>query len=432
MTTPNEVFYLSFGLAILSAIAALFVFVSIQTTRAENKQAVILNRFVYYMSLVDFFNALLLSFLLFPSFVSNLPVDIVNYVDDSSPAAFLATPNFHSGWGSWLEFFYILESFFWFTSFCFWFMIAVNVFLVQQTHSAHIIGDLYVHIFCWGLPAIYAFCMFQAISQRNFENVDDTNDDWVIVELEHRAILVVVIYFCLAFLLFGVFLMFKTFCEFGVSLMRQRMTLFVGLSLLIWIPAFLAFLSDHLSYMLISLASMGWVNGIVWISSSRFEPIGRFRCCCGEFEVGDRTYLFANMRQRGVETSLTQSKKRRSDRSRFSSTTSGEYYATANSNGIPAITIVNGKHDDGTVFQLGKKVYKLNLIEEDPIAVDPNPNLQDSLPSIAGSEPVELFTQKEEDEPFETEPEEITPVNPPTIGTEVPDRKSPSPIIEKR
>lgn len=94
MTTPNEVFYLSFGLAILSAIAALFVFVSIQTTRAENKQAVILNRFVYYMSLVDFFNALLLSFLLFPSFVSNLPVDIVNYVDDSSPAAFFSNTEF--------------------------------------------------------------------------------------------------------------------------------------------------------------------------------------------------------------------------------------------------------------------------------------------------------------------------------------------------
>ena len=43
--------------------------------------------------------------------------------------------------------------------------------------------------------------------------------------------------------------MFKTFCEYGVSPIRQRMTLFVGLSLLVWIPAFLEFLSDHLSYL---------------------------------------------------------------------------------------------------------------------------------------------------------------------------------------
>jgi len=391
----KAVYYVSFVLALCSAVVSLFVFISIKTTRTDNRQAVILNRFVFYMSLVDFLNALLLSFLLFPYFIASTPDVIKDYMDESDSPVYIATPLFSSGWGGWLKFLYVLQNFFWFSSFCFWFMIAVTLFLVLQTHSNQMVEDLYVHIYCWGLPTIFAFCMFEATSKRTFRHIPD-EDDWVLVELEHRAIMVVVIYICLSYLIFGVFLMFKTYCEYGVSPIRQRMTLFVGLSLLVWIPAFLEFLSDHISLMLISLASMGWVNGIVWISSSRFEPVARI-CCCLDSEprVGDRTYLFTNMRENGVEATggaLNRTRK-------LSTDTTGEYFATVRNADAPA-----DKKDKATL-QIrriaGDPILKIE--QEDSIVVDPR---MDSV-SIAGesSEPMEVFDQS-----LDIRPEEITSV----------------------
>jgi len=399
----KAVYYVSFALALCSAAVSLFVFISIKSTRTDNKQAVILNRFVFFMSLVDFLNALLLSFLLFPYFIASTPDVIKDYMDESDSPVYIATPLFSSGWGGWLRFLYILQSFFWFSSFCFWFMIAVTLFLVLQTHSNQMVEDLYVHIYCWGLPTIFAFCMFEATSKRTFRHIPD-EDDWVVVELEHRAIMVVVIYICLSYLIFGVFLMFKTFCEYGVSPIRQRMTLFVGLSLLVWIPAFLEFLSDHLSLMLLSLASMGWVNGIVWISSSRFEPVARI-CCCLDSEprVGDRTYLFTNMRENEVEATGGALKRMR----KLSSDTTGEYYATVTNTNAPAVNA------DKATLQIrriaGDPILKVE--QEDSIAVDPR---GESL-SIAGesSEPVELFDQS-----IDERPEEITPVKVKPTSTE--------------
>ena len=108
---------------------------------------------------------------------------------------------------------------------------------------------------------------------------------------------------------------------------------------------------------------MGWVNGIVWISSSRFEPVARI-CCCLDSEprVGDRTYLFTNMRENGVEATGGALKRMR----KLSSDTTGEYYATVTNTNAPAV------NEDKATLQIrriaGDPILKVE--QEDSIAVN--------------------------------------------------------------
>jgi len=284
--TLEVVSRISFWLAILSTIVSLFVFLSIRASRKENQNAVLLNRFVFYMSIVDFFSSLCLCFLEFPYWEQNMPQSVIDYLEDSPPVSFVVTPQYSDRWEFFLQLIWMIQSFAWFASFCFWFMIAIKLYLVLTTNSIDdtILSDPIIHGFCWTAAGLYAFSMFMNLKALDF-------DDWIVVDLESHTCVYIVAYICMAYLAFGVFLIFKICYYHDYSPMRQRMTLFVGLSLIIWIPAFIEFISNQLFFMLISISAMGSVNGIVWISSSGFEP------CCGGNEdqpIGDRTYLFAS------------------------------------------------------------------------------------------------------------------------------------------
>jgi len=273
----DQFLHFEFVLACVSFLASWAVFFRIFKSRPM--KASILNKYVIWMAGCDIVLSSILIFLLWPQWIYWEPNGVEAFTSKNDGKFYAAMPNFFHGFKHLLFFLFVLQTCMWFASFTFWFIIALNLWQILR-QNLKLFPDYLVHTSVWGVTTLFFICLYFFIDPDfdNFPN-EKNHPDWVIMSFSNNFVLYIFGSICLSYLMFGLMLVFKTFCTTGLHPLRLRMSTFIGFTVLLTAPMFAELLLGWSKYMTFSLATLGLCNALVWLTSSQFHQCFKERSC---------------------------------------------------------------------------------------------------------------------------------------------------------
>jgi len=211
-------------------------------------------------------------FLLWPQWVYWAPEGVDEFTSRSDGKFYAAMPVLFHGFEHALFSFYVFIMLMWFASFNWWFIIALNLWQILR-QNIRLFRDDFVHIFVWGMSGCFTLCLCIVVEPHydHYPNENKNHPDWIIMSFSTSFIMYIFGGICMSYLMFGLFLVCKTFCTTGLHPLRMRMSLFIGLTVLLTAPMFVELLCGWTKYMTLSLATLGLGNALVWATSSQFH-----------------------------------------------------------------------------------------------------------------------------------------------------------------
>jgi len=227
------------------------------------------------MALCDILVSFSLIFFLWPQWNFWCPKSVESFTANFDGQFYVAMPHLFGGFKYLLHFVYALQSFGWFASFSWWFMIVVNLWQILQ-RSYRLIADLYVHIFVWGISFLFVInqYIFQTPHFVYFSN-DNNHPDWIVMVFSKSATMYIFSMIFLFYMMSGVMLVIRTFTTDGLHPLRARMAIFIGLTVALTLPMFIEMMLGLNKYMTLSIACLGMSNAVVWMTSSKFQHFWR-------------------------------------------------------------------------------------------------------------------------------------------------------------